>query len=41
MAADGTRILLVDIDGHGNVSRDLGYRNSDIDDAASESSLVT
>ncbi|MCT6782241.1 ParA family protein [Streptomyces sp. CS7] len=32
VAADGGRVLLVDVNGQGNVGRDLGYRNTAIDD---------
>ncbi|MCX4581405.1 ParA family protein [Streptomyces sp. NBC_01571] len=32
VAADGARVLLVDVNGQGNVGRDLGYRESGVDD---------
>ncbi|MFJ4633907.1 ParA family protein [Streptomyces sp. NPDC088847] len=32
VAADGARVLLVDVNGQGNVGRDLGYRESSVDD---------
>ncbi len=32
VAADGGRVLLVDVNGQGNVGRDLGYRGHSIDD---------
>ncbi|MFY1675470.1 ParA family protein [Streptomyces sp. WMMC905] len=32
VAADGGRVLLVDVNGQGNVGRDLGYRGASIDD---------
>lgn len=32
VAADGARVLLVDVNGQGNVGRDLGYRNTGVDD---------
>jgi chromosome partitioning protein len=32
VAADGGSVLLVDVNGQGNVGRDLGYRESSIDD---------
>ncbi|MFF8911547.1 ParA family protein [Streptomyces olivaceoviridis] len=32
VAADGGSVLLVDVNGQGNVGRDLGYRGSSIDD---------
>lgn len=32
VAADGASVLLIDVNGQGNVGRDLGYRHSSIDD---------
>ncbi|MBP5880702.1 ParA family protein [Streptomyces scabiei] len=32
VAADGARVLVADINGQGNVGRDLGYRQTDVDD---------
>lgn len=32
VAADGGSVLLIDVNGQGNIGRDLGYRESDIDD---------
>lgn len=32
VAADGGRVLLIDVNAQGNIGRDLGYRHGDIDD---------
>ncbi|MBP5926792.1 ParA family protein, partial [Streptomyces sp. LBUM 1483] len=32
VAADGASVLLIDVNGQGNVGRDLGYRNTATDD---------